>query len=89
MYEIYFRTYIKYKDKFLIPKYQCDEIFEDIFNLMRLNNNGKYQFIDNCERIYTNNVNFNDFIKNLLRKKHSTKKRTLNVRQTQQNTNFY
>ena len=24
--DIYFRTYLKYKDKFLIPKYQCDAV---------------------------------------------------------------
>jgi hypothetical protein len=35
VFDRYMRTYMKYRNVFHIPKYQCDEIFQDIFNFFQ------------------------------------------------------
>ncbi len=46
------RTYLKYKDKYLIPEYICDEIFKDMSSILDFNTNTILSFIENCQKQY-------------------------------------
>jgi hypothetical protein len=49
------RTYLKYKDKYLIPEYICDEIFKDTSSILDFNTNSIVLFIENCQKQYNGN----------------------------------
>lgn len=48
----YHRLYIKLKDRYLIAKYKCDELFSDIDDIIETNNLGLLDYIDNCKTLY-------------------------------------
>ena len=43
--KFYMMLYLKLKDKYLIAKYKCDEIFEDIDSIVKINNNKCVDFL--------------------------------------------
>ncbi len=47
--QAYFKLYLKLKDKYLIAAYKCDEIFNDIESLVKINNNHMLDLISKCE----------------------------------------
>ncbi|RNA39862.1 hypothetical protein BpHYR1_010379 [Brachionus plicatilis] len=56
VYEFYVKNYLKYKDKYLVPKYVCDEIYGDINYLIKLNNDT----IDNYIKLMSQNLREQD-----------------------------
>ena len=63
----YMRLYLKLKDKYLIPKYKCDEIFEDINEIIKLNNNYVIDMINGCRRTYNKDKDLSVIIEDTLR----------------------
>ena len=47
--QAYFKLYLKLKDKYLIARYKCDEIFNDIESIVKINNNHLLDIISKCE----------------------------------------
>ena len=48
------RRHLKYKDKYLIPEYQCNQIFEDIKTIIRYNTQLTVSFIRATQQQYAN-----------------------------------
>ena len=49
--KFYMMLYLKLKDKYLIAKYKCDEIFEDIDSIVKINNNNIIDLINHSKKI--------------------------------------
>ena len=47
------QLYLKLKDKYLIAKYKCDEIFDDIDSLIKINNSNILDLINQSKAMYT------------------------------------
>lgn len=50
--QYYMKLYLKLKDKYLIAQYKCDEIFEDINKIIKLNNSNTLDLITHCKSNY-------------------------------------
>jgi len=54
--QFYMRLYLKFKDKYLIAEYKCDEIFDDINNIIRVNNTHLLDLIKKTKTEYNNDA---------------------------------
>ena len=55
--QFYMKLYLKLKDKLLIAKYKCDEIFEDIDSIIKLSNKNMIDLINHSKKMYTEDTN--------------------------------
>lgn len=92
--QIYMMIYLKLKDKYLIAEYKCDEIFEDINQLVKFNNNHMKSLIKHTNKLYNNyeqtvqtlNSHLNQ---SLFEEVHKKKRLESNKSKWLSNTNFY
>ena len=66
--KFYMMLYLKLKDKYLIAKYKCDEIFEDIDSIVKINNNNIIDLINHSKKIYSNGTNLIEIVETHLNK---------------------
>lgn len=62
----YQRLYLKFKDKYLISKFKCDEIFSHIEEFIRINNSAVIDLIDHCQTMYKPDKTLEIIVENLL-----------------------
>ena len=91
----YMKLYLKLKDKYLIQKYKCNEIFEDINSIIEMNNKNVIELIRSCKENYSQNTDITRILEDhlngntIFEQVHRANKKDSVKNKWLENTGFY